>query len=65
MNDRYELYLRTKPEEVSNLGYMFWIQQRWREWGKLNGSTSDFRSPADHEAFDLWLVDWVAGVGTA
>lgn len=37
--------------------FMAWIQDRWREWERING-----RKPhggldvADHEAFDAWLA---------
>ena len=32
---------------------IFWVNDRWREWERVNGRTP--HGPLDHESFDAWL----------
>ena len=66
MNPRYELYLRTKPETPGNVDYMAWISARWAEWRALSGVREGITlSKEQHDAFDAWLAEVVAGQVTA
>jgi hypothetical protein len=46
----------------SMCGFMFWIQDRWKEWTELtkhprSNDPYAFISEADHVSFDAWLSE--------
>lgn len=67
---RYVAYAHAQgmsPEEVGQrdrerypggcmIGYMGWINDRWREWEALTAQRQPY-SEADHDAFDAWLAE--------
>jgi hypothetical protein len=40
----------------SNVGYMSWVMDKWREFGALIGITKNERRMY-HEQFDKWLLE--------
>lgn len=43
------------------VGYIVWIQDRWREWERANGRTPwGNKTDAAHAAFDQWLSEWTS-----
>lgn len=63
MNPRYALWLSTNPKIIKFYAFSAWIMGYWREWDKMTGHREwSSHSPADHEAFDLWLESQVLKV---
>jgi len=61
-NPRYIEYCRVHEilpgTETTNTGFMLWIQDRWREWAKLNHRDRNHLTEQDHKDFDVWLKSY-------
>lgn len=61
-NPRYIEYCRIHEilpgTETNNTKFMLWIQDRWREWVKLNHSDCNHLTEQDHKDFDVWLKSY-------
>ena len=44
------------PDGANMIGFILWVQERWREFNKLFGRQhKDGHTDAEHKQFDRWL----------